>query len=54
MSPSSGSGTKGTNRFPTMSTTRILPRLLIILVFAIIGASIGVALQALRVTGRPQ
>jgi len=37
-----------------MSTTRILPRLVIILGFAFIGASIGVALQALRITGRPQ
>jgi DNA repair exonuclease SbcCD ATPase subunit len=37
-----------------MSTTRILPRLVIILGFAFIGASIGVTLQALRVTGRPQ
>jgi uncharacterized protein involved in exopolysaccharide biosynthesis len=37
-----------------MSSSRILPRLIIILVFAIIGASIGVTLQALRITGRPQ
>ena len=37
-----------------MSTTRILPRLVIILGFAFIGASIGVTLQALRITGRPQ
>jgi len=37
-----------------MSTTRILPRLVIILGFAFIGASIGVALQALRITKKPQ
>jgi hypothetical protein len=37
-----------------MSDSRILSRLIIILVCAVIGASIGVALQALRITGRPQ
>ena len=37
-----------------MSSSRILPRLIIVLVCAVIGASIGVALQALRITGRPQ
>ena len=37
-----------------MSSSRILPRLIIILGFAFIGASIGVTLQALRITGKPQ
>ena len=37
-----------------MSASRILPRLIIILGFAFIGASIGVTLQALRITGKPQ
>ncbi len=37
-----------------MSSSRILPRLIIILGFAAIGASIGTGLQALRTTGRPQ
>jgi len=37
-----------------MSDSRILSRLIIILVCAVIGASIGTALQALRITGKPQ
>ncbi|MCX6850829.1 MAG: hypothetical protein NTY98_18100 [Verrucomicrobia bacterium] len=37
-----------------MNSSRILPRLLIIFVCAFIVASIGVALQAMRITGRPQ
>ncbi len=37
-----------------MSTSRILPRLIIILGLAVLGASVGVCLQALRITGRPQ
>ena len=37
-----------------MSASRILPRLVIILGFAFFGATIGVSVQALRITGRPQ
>lgn len=37
-----------------MSSSRILPRLIIILGCAFIGASIGTALQALRITKKPQ
>ena len=37
-----------------MSSSRILPRLIIILGCAFIGASIGTALQALRMTKKPQ
>jgi hypothetical protein len=37
-----------------MSSSRLLPRLIIILGCAFIGASIGTALQARRITGRPQ
>ncbi|OYW75002.1 MAG: hypothetical protein B7Z37_15160 [Verrucomicrobia bacterium 12-59-8] len=37
-----------------MSSSCILPRLIIILVCAVIGASIGTAMQALRITGRSQ
>ena len=37
-----------------MSSSRILPRLIIILGIAFIGASIGTFLQARRITGRPQ
>ena len=37
-----------------MSDSRILPRLIIILVCALIGAGAGTVLQALRITGRPQ
>ena len=37
-----------------MSASRIIFRLVIILVFALFGASIGVSRQALRITGRPQ
>jgi uncharacterized protein involved in exopolysaccharide biosynthesis len=37
-----------------MSSSRILPRLLIIFVCAFIVASIGVAFQAMRITSRPQ
>ncbi len=36
-----------------MSSSRIRPRLIIILVCALIGAGIGTALQALRLTGKP-
>ncbi len=37
-----------------MSSSRVLPRLIIILGLAFIGASIGTFLQARRITGRPQ
>jgi len=37
-----------------MSASRILPRILIILVLALIGASIGGTLQVLRITKKPQ
>jgi hypothetical protein len=37
-----------------MSSSRILPRLIIILACALLGASVGTAYQALRITGKPQ
>lgn len=37
-----------------MSTSRILPRVIIILGCAVFGASVGVCWQALRITGKPQ
>lgn len=37
-----------------MSASRIILRLVIVLVFALVGASLGVWRQALRITGRPQ
>ncbi len=37
-----------------MSTSLILPRIIIILGMAVLGASVGVCFQALRLTGKPQ
>lgn len=37
-----------------MARSRLFPRLIIIFVCAVLGASAGVCLQALRITGRPQ
>lgn len=37
-----------------MSTSRILPRVIVIIGCAVFGASVGVCWQALRITGKPQ
>ena len=39
---------------PSMSTGRIVARIIMVLGFAVLGASVGVCVQALRITGKPQ
>jgi hypothetical protein len=39
---------------PRMGQSRTLPRIIITFVCAVLGASVGVCFQALRITGRPQ
>lgn len=47
-------GAEQTSLILNMSTSRILPRIIIILGCAFIGASMGTCFQALRITGKPQ